>query len=569
MHVSVPVAPPVPRRVAFPSIPELRTNAIAGLVAGVIALPLSIALAVAVGVPPIVGLYTAVFAGAAASIFGGSRFNITGPTAALVPLLSHVVLIHGAAALPMVGLMSGVILLVMSRLKFGSLVRYMPGTVIIGFTAGIALSIIFGQVNTFLAVSGTDPQLEHFHAKTWDTLRHLGSLGWTTPLVGLASLAVLIGSPRVAPKVPPALIAVVLITAITWGFGIDTPTLASKYGDLPREFPTPSFGFWDMGLFLDLLRPAIAIAILGGVESLLSAVVADGMASDRVRHDSNRELRGQGIANLVGPIFGAMPATAAIARTAASIRAGATSRMAGVFHALTVLTLTLALGPLAGHIPMTTLAAILFVVAWRIAEVPEVSNLLRRAPREDLVVLVSTILITLFFDLTYAIGFGVLASTVLLVRRLSRVPAAAALIPDETGRIAQVSPELSELIQSRPDIDFFTAQGLLSFHSAAAFEYQLQGDVQRPLILRMKDVRHIDTSGMLSLEGIIEHRRNHGSRIILTSIQPEIRPLLQRFGILELLGPGNVFEHTKCAIESIDHPGYQPEEPEDDEGAAA
>jgi SulP family sulfate permease len=181
------------------------------------------------------------------------------------------------------------------------------------------------------------------------------------------------------------------------------------------------------------------------------------------------------------------------------------------------------------------------------------------------VVLVSTILITLFFDLTYAIGFGVLASTVLLVRRLVQVPAAAALLPDATGRIAQVSPELSELIKSRPDIDFFTAQGLLSFHSASAFEYQLQGDEHRPLILRMKDVHHIDTSGMLTLEGIIEHRRSHGGRILLTAIQPEIRPALERFGILDLLGPGNVFEHTKCAIASIDQPSTPPE----DEDAAA
>lgn len=564
MHVSVPVALAAPRRVALPTLAEIRTNAIAGLVAGIIALPLSIALAVAVGVPPIAGLYTAVFAGAAASIFGGSRFNITGPTAALVPLLSHVVLVHGPAALPMVGLMAGALLLVMSRLKFGALVRYMPGTVIIGFTAGIALSIIFGQVNTFLAVTGTDPKLEHFHAKTWDTLQHLGSIGWTTPLVGLASLAVLIGSPRipVVARVPAALVAVVAVTAATWAFGVDTPTLASKYGDLPRELPKPSLGFWDMGMFLDLIQPAIAIAILGAVESLLSAVVADGMASQRVRHDPNTELRGQGIANLVGPVFGAIPATAAIARTAASIRAGATSRMAGVFHSLMVLMLTLVLGPLAGHIPMTTLAAVLFVIAWRIAEVPEVTKLIRRAPREDLVVLLATIFITLFFDLTYAIGFGVLASTVLLVRRLVRVPAAAAMLPDASGRIAQVSPELGDLIKSRPDIDFFTAQGLLSFHSASAFEYQLQGDVQRPLILRMKDVHHIDTSGMLTLEGIIEHRRNHGGRIILTAIQPEMRPLLERFGILELLGPGNVFEHTKCAIASIDNPGYHPEQDE-------
>jgi len=568
VSISASVASPAPRRFSIPSASELRTNAIAGLVAGIIALPLSIALAVAVGVAPIAGLYTAVFAGAAASIFGGSRFNITGPTAALVPLLSHVVLAHGAGALPMVGLMAGVLLLAMSRLGFGALVRYMPGTVIIGFTAGIALSIIFGQVNTFLAVLGTDPTLEHFHEKTWDTLKHLDSVRWTTPLVGVAALVILIGSPRVLPKVPPVLVAVIAITAATWGLDIDTPTLASKYGELPRELPRPSLGFWEMDLFIDLLQPAIAIAILGAVESLLSAVVADGMASERVRHDPNGELRGQGIANLIGPLFGAIPATAAIARTAASIRAGATSRMAGVFHSLTVLTLTLALGPLAGHIPMAALAAVLFYTAWRIAEVPEVTKLIRRAPREDLVVLVSTILITLFFDLTYAIGFGVLASTVLLVRRLVQVPAAAALLPDTTGRIAQVSPELSELIKSRPDIDFFTAQGLLSFHSASAFEYQLQGDEHRPLILRMKDVHHIDTSGMLTLEGIIEHRRSHGGRIILTAIQPEIRPALERFGILDLLGPGNVFEHTKCAIASIDQPGGHPGE-DNDEGEAA
>ena len=560
MQFSVPARAALPRNIVLPSLPEFRANAIAGMVAGVIALPLSIALAVAVGVPPIAGLYTAVFAGAFAAIFGGSKYNITGPTAALVPLLSHVVLKHGAGALPMVGLMAGVLLLAMSALKFGRLVRFMPGTVVVGFTAGIALSIIFGQANTFLAVSGTDPTLEHFHAKTWDTIRHLGSVGWVTPAVGLATLGILVTTPRAWPKVPPALIAIAAVTAFTWGFGVDTPTLASRYGELPKDLPRPSFAFWDSGLFIELLKPALAIAVLGAVESLLSAVVADGMAGSRIRHDSDRELRGQGIANLVTPLFGGIPATAAIARTAASIRAGATSRLAGVFHSITVLLLMVALGSFAGHIPMTALAAVLLVVAWRIAEVPEVLKLLRRAPREDLLVLVSTILITVFFDLTYAIGFGVLASAVLLIRRLINVPAAAAMLPDENGRVAQVSPELSELIKSRPDIDFFTAQGMLSFHSAASFEYQVQGDEHRPLILRMKDVHHIDTSGLLTLEGIIEHRQKHGGRTILTAIQPEIRPVFERFGILALLGEGNVFEHTKDAIASIDGAIEEPDQ---------
>ena len=537
-----------------PSASEVRQNLVAGLVAGIIALPLSIALAVAVGVPPIAGLYTAVFAGAVASIFGGSKYNITGPTAALVPLLNGVVLQHGPGALPLVGLMAGVILVGMSLLRFGRLIRYMPGLVIVGFTAGIALSIGFGQVNTFLAVTGTDPNLEHFHEKFWDTLAHLGSVGTTTPLVGLASLAVLILAPKVKylSSIPAALLAVAGVTAVTWTMGIDTPTLGSRYGALPSGFPAPDFGFLDGGLFIDLLQPAIAVAILGAVESLLSAVVADGMSGSPERHNPDRELRGQGLANIVSPIFGGIPATAAIARTGASVRSGATSRLAGVFHSLTVLSATLVLGGMAGHIPLTTLAAVLFVVAWKIAEVPEVARLLRRAPKEDLIVLVSTMLITLFLDLTYAIGFGVLASAVLLIRRLTSVPAAAALLPDETGRIAQVSRDLGDLIQSRPDIDFFTAQGMISFHSAATFEYELPGSTHRPLILRMKDVHHIDTSGLLTLEGIIEHRQKHGGRIVLTAIQPDIYPVLERFGIIKKLGPENVFEHTKCAIAAID-----------------
>jgi SulP family sulfate permease len=551
----------VPRRgrplpPALAPLRSVRRDVVAGVVVGIIALPLSIALAVAIGAPPVAGLYTAVFAGATAAIFGGSKYNITGPTAALVPVLSHTVLVHGVAALPMVGLLAGLMLVIMSMLKFGRLVRYMPGPVVVGFTAGIALSIVFGQLNNFLAVSGTDPTLEHFHQKTWDTFRHLGALGFTTPAIGFGSLIILLGWARV-PKlnvVPAPLVAVVAITSFTWLAGVDTPTLGSRYGSIPGGFPLPSLRFFDAGLIFDLLPAALSVAVLGSVESLLSAVVADGMAPTPERHDPDRELFGQGLANLVSPLMGGIPATAAIARTAAGIRSGAQSRLTGVFHALTVLAATIALGGLAGHIPLTVLAAILLVVAWNIAEVPELARLIRRAPREDLIVLVSTILITLFFDLTYAIAFGVIASAVLLIRRLVQLPAAEELLPDETGRIQQVSLELSNLIQTRPDIAFFTAQGMLSFHSVAAFEYELNGSGGNPLILRMKDVHHIDTSGLLTLEGVIEHRQKHGGRIILTAVQPDLYPVLERFGIVEKLGQENLFDHTRCAIASIDAP---------------
>lgn len=529
---------------------------VAGMVVGVIALPLSIALAVAVGAPPASGLYTAAFAGGAAAIFGGSNFNITGPTAALVPVLNHTVLVYGVDALPMVGLMAGIALLIMSALRFGRLMRFMPGPVIVGFTAGIALSIAFGQLNTLLAVTGTDPSLEHFHERLWDTIRHLDTVELVTPALGFASLFALAAWPRVprASVVPGTLVVVVCATALTWSLGIDTPTLAGRYGDLPGGIPTPSLSFFDAGLVFDLLPIALSVAVLASVESLLSAVVADGLSGDGEHHDGDRELRGQGVANLVSPIMGGIPATAAIARTAAGIRAGARSRLTGVFHAATVLIATVALGGLAGHIPLTVLAAVLLIVAWNIAEIPELTQLVRRAPREDVAVLVLTALITLFFDLTYAISFGIIASAILLLHRLVQLPSAEELLPDETGRIQQVSPELSALIQSRPDISFFTAQGMLSFHSVAAFEYELSANGRNPLIVRMKDVHHIDTSGLLTLEGVIEHRQKHGGRIILTAIQPEVLPVLERFGIVDRLGRENVFEHTKCAIASIDAP---------------
>ena len=536
--------------------PSLRANVAAGVIVGIVALPLSLALAVAVGVPPVVGLYTAASAGFVASAFGGSRFNITGPTAALVPIVGHVVLQHGVRALPLLAAMAGVLLIVMSQLRAGRLMRFMPGLVVTGFTAGIALSIAFGQLNAFLAVRGTDPALEHFHERVTDTFAHLGTVEATTPLLGVAMLALLLLWPRVplARRVPGPLVAVVVATLLAGVLQLDTPTLAQRYGAIPAGVPRPSLAFLDPALIVPLLPAALSVAVLGAVESLLSAVVADGMASAEERHDADRELFGQGLANLVAPLVGGMPATAAIARTATGIRNGATSRLTGMVHALTVLAATLALGEVAGRIPLTALAAVLLVVAWNIAEVPEVVRLLRRAPREDLVVLLSTIAITVFMDLTYAIAFGVVASMFLLLRQLTRLPAAEALLPDERGRIAQVSEGLSDLIQSRSDVTVFTAQGLLSFHSAAAFEYELGGAACETLILRMKDVRHIDTTGLLTLEGVIEHRRRRGHRTLLSAVQPQVLDALRRFGIVDRLGAEHVFEATRDAIASVPPP---------------
>ncbi|MGK2964652.1 MAG: SulP family inorganic anion transporter [Tepidiformaceae bacterium] len=533
----------------------MRRNALAGVVVGIVAIPLSIALAVAVGAAPVAGLYTAIFAGAAAALTGSSRYNVTGPAASLVPVVSAAAIAHGPSAIPMLGILSAVALLFFSLLRVGRLVRYMPGLVIVGFSVGITVSIALGQLNNLLAVTGTDPTLERMHQRLWDTLLHLDTVRLATPLVTLASLGILVLSPRIVPRIPPPLIAVVVMTAVVWAFGIDTPTIASRYADFPRGVPTPGLDFFDASLIVPLIPAAIAVAAIGSIETLLCAVVADDLGSPPVRHNPDRELRSQSIANVVGPIMGGIPATAVIARTVAGVKAGGDSRLTPFFHSLSILVAMLVLGGLAGLMPLAVLGAVLVVVAWNIAQVPRVITLVRRAPREDLLVLVSTALITVFVDLAYAVAAGILVSAFLLIRRLTATVPAAELSPDPSGHIRAVSPALSEVIQAAPGIACYNLHGVLSFHTAAALERELLTAADRPLILRMKDVSHVDTSGLLKLTDIIEARKARGARTALTAVPPSLRRSLQRFGLTALIGVENVFEHTRDAIVALDPAG--------------
>ncbi len=519
---------------------EVLRNVVSGVIVGVIAFPLSIALAVAVGVSPVAGLYTAVFAGGLAAAFGGSRFNITGPTAALVPLLLHMVVVHGPEALPVAAVLAGIFLVLMGLFRFGRLIHFMPQLVIVGFTAGIAVSIAVSQVNNLLGLSDTDARLEHFHERVADTVRHLGTMEPASAAIGLASVAFLLLYQARPRKVPGALLVVVGATLAAKVLDLDVATVSNRYGALPTSFPMPSLDFLDLGLAVDLIPSAAAIAVLAAVESLLSAVVADGMAADGVRHDADRELVGQGIANLVAPIFGGIPATAAIARTAAGIRNGATSRLSGVVHAVTVLALTVALAKVAGDIPLAALAAVLVVVAYGIADLPELVRLLRTAPREDLIALVGTIVVTVFLDLTFAIALGVVTSTVLLLRRLNRVPVVASVLDEleSAPEESPYSPELKSLVHDHPDVLFFNAQGVISFHSAAAFESTLPRHDPRPLVIRMRDIHHVDSSGLITLAAIVEHRERAGGRTILTDVQPEVATSLRRFGLDRTMDTG-------------------------------
>jgi sulfate permease, SulP family len=547
---------------AFMPFAEIRANVISGIVVGIVALPLAIALAIAVGAPPIAGLYTSAFAGGFASLFGGSRYTITGPTAALVPLLTGVVIKFGVEALPIVGAMAGILLFIMTALKLGSLMKYMPGLVIIGFTAGIGLSIAFGQMASFLNVTGIDASHEHFHQRMWDLIQHFDTISWTTPLIGLLAVAIMLAWPFIQdflPKlksIPPTFIALIAVSALVYFIDIETPTVATRYGDLPGSFPKPTFDWLDFDLIVNLIPASIAIAILMGVETLLTAVMADNLAGTSRKHRPSKELFGQGVANVVGPMFGGIPATAAIARTGAGIQNGATSRLSGITHAVFVLTATIALGSLVGHIPMTVLAAILIVVAWRIINIPQLIKMAKTAPRQDHIVLFSTLIITLTVDLTYAIAAGVFISLILLLRQLTSLESASELQPDDQGQIRQVSAELGKLMQQRKDIIFFNAQGLISFHSAFSFEQRILEHDTRPLILRMKDVKYIDTTGLMTLDTIVNARHKLGTRVMLSAIQPSVFNSLRKFGILELVGSENVFAGTALAIESVSTTGH-------------
>jgi len=368
-------------------------------------------------------------------------------------------------------------------------------------------------------------------------------------VIGVASLAFLVAYQSRPRRIPGPLVVVVLATIAVQVLHLDAATVSGRYGALPSGLPVPSLAFLDFGLAFELVPVAASVAVLGAVESLLSAVVADGMSATGERHDSDRELVGLGVANLVAPVMGGIPATAAIARTAAGIRNGATSRLSGVVHAGTVLLLTVGLASVAGDIPLAALAAILLVVAYGIADIPELTKLMRTAPREDLVVLLGTILVTVFFDLTFAIALGVIASTVLLLRRMIRVPVAGALL-DEEVEDSQIPVAVTNLVRDHPGVLFFNAQGIISFHSAAAFESTLPRHDPRPLVIRMRDIHHVDSSGLITLQGLIEHRRHAGGSTLLTEVQPEVEAVLKRFGITDL-APNMTARSTEDAIQGL------------------
>lgn len=510
------------------------SNIIAGVIVGVVALPLAMAFAIASGVKPEQGLYTAIIAGLVVSVFGGSRVQIAGPTGAFIVILSGIVADHGVDGLQLATLMAGVMLCGFGLARMGAVIRYIPMPVIIGFTAGIGVIIWVGQWRDFFGLPAIEGR--HFHEKIWQLLQSFPQLDPLTTLFGLGSLALVL-APRWLPtlrRVPGPLLALVAATLIQGLFQFpQVATIGSAFGDIPRGLPEFTWPQWSIDRMLTLIGPAFAIAMLGAIESLLSAVVADSMAG--TRHDSNAELVGQGMANILSPLFGGIAATGAIARTATNIRSGGTSPLAGIVHAVTLVLVLLLLAPLARHIPLATLAAVLFVVAWNMSEAPRFIRLMRRAPRADVIILLVTFFLTVFADLVVAVNIGIVLAVLHFLRRMA----------DSVDVVAQGEDHLRHELGSAvgplpPDVEVQDVRGPLFFAAVERVKHALARSSAKALILRLERVPFADATALQALDELAVDLKARGVRLVLCGANARVAGKLRRMGLLERLGADGV-----------------------------
>ncbi|HEX5394175.1 MAG TPA: SulP family inorganic anion transporter [Rhodocyclaceae bacterium] len=515
-------------------------NLIAGIVVGIVALPLAMAFAIASGAKPEQGIYTAIVAGLLTSAFGGSRLQIAGPTGAFIVILSGITATYGIAGLQLATLMAGVMLVVMGMVRFGAVIKFIPAPVIVGFTTGIGVIIWVGQWKDFFGLHPAGGG-EHFHEKLTHLAAALPEFHLATTALAFLALALNLLSPKVFKRIPGPLVAMVVVTAIQAIFQFDgVATIGSAFGGIPRELPSftwPSFSGADL---VKLIGPAFTIALLGAIESLLSAVVADGMAG--TRHDSNQELIGQGLSNIAAPLFGGFAATGAIARTATNIRNGATSPLAGIFHALTLVAIVLVAAPWASYIPLCALSAILFVVAWNMSEIHHFVHLLRTSPKGDVGILVITFGLTVFADLVIAVNVGVVLASLLFMQRMAQ----AVEVQDETQTHLGDSAVLeeSENIEVPPRTLIYSIDGPFFFGAAEKLQGTLASIQSKvdTVVLRMGRVPFIDATGIQALAELVDDFHRSKATVILCDVRPNLLRKLERGGILAKIGHKNVHD---------------------------
>ncbi|WP_447932553.1 SulP family inorganic anion transporter [Sphingopyxis fribergensis] len=510
------------------SAATFRADAIAGLTVAIVALPLAMALGIASGASPDKGLITAVVAGFLISALGGSRVQVGGPTGAFVVVIFNVIANHGYDGLLVATLLAGLILILAGVLRFGQMIKYIPHPVVTGFTAGIAVIIASSQVKDFLGLA-IDRVPADFIPKWQAYLGALQSASWAAIGVGVGALAMIIGLRKLAPRLPGFLIAVVVSAFVVALLKLPVETVGSRFPDMPAGLPIPTLPDVSLAKITAVLPSAFTIAFLAGIEALLSAVVADGMAG--TRHRSNQELIGQGVANLGSALFGGLPATGAIARTATNIRSGAKTPVAGMMHAVFLLLFILFGTDLMAYVPMAALAAILFMVAWGMSEYQRFLALLRM-PNSDRAVLLLTFGLTVLVDLTVAIAVGVTLASLLFMARMAETVE----VDGSAMRDADLDAEdLDQRDDLPPGVEVFRITGPFFFGVAGELLDTLRrvGQSPRVIILRMRLVPLLDASGAQALEEFVEQARLAGAQIILSGVQPQPRSMLDRVGLGE------------------------------------
>ena len=535
---------------------QFSADVVAGVIVGIVALPLAIAFAIASGVTPDRGLYTAIIAGFLISALGGSRVQIGGPTGAFVVIVYGIVQRFGIDGLIVATLMAGVILIVLGVARMGAAIKFIPHPVVVGFTSGIAIIIFSSQVKDFLGLKVANLPPE-FIPKWRVIASHLDSIDITTAAISTLALAIMLVWPRVSRRIPGPFVALIVTTVVARVFNLPVETIGTRFGAISASFPHPVVPHVTLDQLRGLVAPAFTIALLAAVESLLSAVVADGMIGGR--HRSNMELVAQGIANIVSPLFGGIPATGAIARTATNVKNGGRTPVAGMVHALTLLLITLFFGRWAALIPLATLAAILVVVSYHMSEWRTFRGELT-APKSDVVVLLTTFALTVIIDLTVAIEVGMVLAAFLFMRRMAEVTNISVVtreLADEDGDDEGDPNAVRD--RSVPDgVEVFEINGPFFFGAAEQFKDTLNEVARKPkvLIIRMRAVPAIDATGLHVLQELARRYRREGTLLLLSDVHAQPMFALVRSDILPEIGEENLFGNIDDALNRArDHLG--------------
>lgn len=529
---------------------RFKSDLIAGIVVGIVALPLAIAFGIASGVSPTVGLITAIIGGFMVSALGGCSVQIGGPTGAFIVIVYNIIATYGLQGLAIATFMAGLILVLLGVFHLGTVIKFIPYPIVVGFTAGIALTIFSTQINDFFGLGLRDIPSE-FLPKWGEYIRNFANVDWTTLAVGAVSLLIIIVTPKISKKLPGALIAIIIVTVAVWflnsAAGFHVETIGDRFGSLPTDIPQPHGFELNMATINQLLPSAFTIAILGAIESLLSSTVADGITGSRT--NSNTELIGQGLANITVPFFGGIPVTGAIARTMTNITNGGRTPVAGIIHAVVLLLIFLFLMPLINLVPMATLAAVLIMVSYNMSGWRTIKAILKN-PKSDVTVLAVTFLLTVIFDLTIAIEIGLLLAIILFLRRV--MENTQIRVYSEQLDVAEGSEAtVHEVLDVAPGVEVYEIDGPFFFGIATKFDELMRNSMStKPIvrILRMRKVPFIDATGVHNLEILIKSSQSEGIHVVLSGVNENVHRVLDNARIEELIGEKNICDHITKAV---------------------